>query len=127
MSTTTLFASLNEISNLSGANAREQQVQAFYDEHANAAAHVRQLKWLIVAMLLVVGIAAWADENNIPDANNRIRSRSVVENGRAAIRTDSGGRSTDRAVTKFIDGPTGFVFVYTADGWKFVPRSAEGN
>jgi hypothetical protein len=127
VSAPTLFAFQDDISNLSGAHARERRVQAFYDEHANAAVHVRQLKWVIVAILLVVGIAAWADENNIPDAKDRIRARSAVENSRAAIHANSDVRNTDRTVTKFIDGPTGFVFVYTADGWKFVPRSAEGN
>jgi hypothetical protein len=123
MLNTTLFASNIDDSNMYSRRNSQQAIQAFYNEHANAATRLRQFKWIIVAMLLVVGIAAWADENNIPNANGRVRSDSAAESIPSTIRPST----TDSTATMFIDGPTGFVFVYTAEGWKFVPGSATRN
>ena len=87
--------------NLRSITARD--VQAYYDKHADAAAKVGKLKWLGVALLGLVCLAAIAsDESRAAGTNVQLDAASVSP------------------VTIFIDGPTGFVFVYTAEGWKFV-------
>jgi hypothetical protein len=60
----TLFAFFADRIPPSTAAAREREVQAYYDEHENAAAKVIVLKWVIAALLLFVGFAAWAGEND---------------------------------------------------------------
>ena len=47
-----------------------------------------------------------------------LRSSSAPD----AVNRNPGGSP----VTVFIDGPTGFVFVYTAEGWKFVRSMGAG-
>jgi hypothetical protein len=43
----------------------------------------------------------------------------------AAITTTSSiNGDAGSLLTVFVDGPSGFVFVYTADGWKFVGDSS---
>lgn len=123
MTNTSIFTFRNDEFNMFLPTTREQKIQAYYAEHANAAAELRQLKWIVAAALLVVGAAAWAGESNIRDATNQISAAPAAE----LSRPDTGNRTTENTVTKFIDGPTGFVFVYTAEGWKFVPGSTVAN
>ncbi len=87
--------------NLRSTVARD--VQAYYDNHAGADANVRKFKWLGAALLGLVCYAAFA--------------RNEVLAAEAPDQTDFPIVSP---VTVFIDGPTGFVFVYTVEGWKFV-------
>ena len=56
-----LFAFPDETLNSRSIPAREREVQAYYIEHANAASRVTALKWLIAALLVFVGFAAWAE------------------------------------------------------------------
>ena len=72
---------------------REHEAQAHSNAYANAnaASRVRALKWLI---------AASGDDGAARDAASQ-------------------NQDTSPAIV-FIDGPSGFVFVYTAEGWKFV-------
>ena len=71
------------------------------------------LKWIVPT---VVGIIVCTDlvvkaahaENTVATANET-RAEQVV--------------APATATTTLVDGPTGFVFVYTVEGWKFVPGS----
>ena len=101
---------------------REQKIQAYYAEHANATAQLRQLKWIVAAALLVVGVAAWAGESKIRDATNQISAAPGAEMSRA----DTGNRTTENTVTKFIDGICVCLHL-AAEGWKFVPGSTLAN
>ena len=37
-----------------------REVQAYYEQHADATAKLRTLKWFVAAVLVFVGFAAWA-------------------------------------------------------------------
>jgi hypothetical protein len=100
-----MFAPLFDFSrdrpNLRSIVARD--VQAYYDKHAGGDTSVRRFKWLGAMLLALVCFAA--------SANNEALAAEVPD------QTDS---AFELPVTVFIDGPTGFVFVYPAEGWKFV-------
>lgn len=77
------------------------------------------LKWIVPAVLatilctdLVVN-SAHADNAAVKPAD--VRSEKIATPVAPAA-----------PMTTFVDGPTGFVFVYTAEGWKFV-RSSGAN
>lgn len=40
-----------------------REVQAYYEQHADATAKLRTLKWFVAALLVFVGFAAWAGGN----------------------------------------------------------------
>ena len=89
-------------------NAVPVREQAYYEAHANANRTVRRFKWLVAALLVFVWCIAFAtDSAHAAESDNRITPITAP-------------------MTVFIDGPTGFVFVYTADGWKFVRSTGAG-
>jgi hypothetical protein len=89
MSNTSLFAFKDDHTGVFSRSTREQEIETFYIEHANAARRMQRFKWIIVGTLLVVGIAAWADERNI---NDRIRIDSASH---SSIREVAGIHETD--------------------------------
>jgi hypothetical protein len=69
------------------------------------------LKWLAVVLLVFAWTSSWADNKvQPPKSSGLIKTTTQVANPTPAT----------SAVTTFVDGPTGYVFVYTAEGWKFV-------
>ena len=105
----------------------EREVQAFYDEHANAATKVRALKWLVAALLLSIGFAAWTDGSVYARGPDDPATPAVAApHDEAAARDAVSPNAGASPLTMFIDGPTGFVFVYTAEGWKFVRSMGSG-
>lgn len=113
-----LFASPDDALNSRSRPARECEVQAYYDEHANAASRVSALKWLVAALLVLAGFAAWADGD--VEFNDRSKPAAAVPREDGAVHDAVSQNPGTSPATVFIDGPTGFVFVYTAEGWKFV-------
>ncbi|MDQ3261795.1 MAG: hypothetical protein ABIW48_10955 [Burkholderiales bacterium] len=106
---------------------REHEAQGFYDHNANTAIRGSALKWLIAALLVSIGFAAWTDGSVFAREPNDPLQPSIagprdVGGAYDAVSPNSGGLP----VTIFIDGPTGFLFVYTAEGWKFVRRMDAG-
>jgi hypothetical protein len=57
--------------------------------------------------------SSWADKNvQAPKPSDLVKTAAVTTPG-----------ATFSPVTTFVDGPTGYVFVYTVEGWKFVPAT----
>lgn len=79
--------------------------------YTNAPVTLSPLKWFAAAMLVFASTASWAD-NNIHAVKSAEQVKAAAVVARAIPVTTS--------LTTFVDGPTGFVFVYTAEGWKFV-------
>ena len=109
-----LFAFLGDPLNSRERPAREGEVQAYYNEHANAASRVSTLKWLIAALLALVGFAAWAEDD--VELNDHAMP-AVATSGDDGVARDTASQNPGTSpATVFIDGPTGFVFVYTTEG-----------
>jgi hypothetical protein len=77
---------------------------------SNAPVMLSSLKGFAVALLVFASTASWADNNAHATKSTELVKAAAV--GRAIPTTTS--------LTTFVDGPTGFVFVYTVEGWKFV-------
>ena len=113
-----LFASPDDALTSRSRPAREREVQAYYDEHANATSRLSALKWLVAALLVLAGFAAWADGDM--EFNDHAKPAVAASRDDGAARNAVSQNPSASPATVFIDGPTGFVFVYTAEGWKFV-------
>jgi hypothetical protein len=55
-----LFASPNHTVPARLERTSVREVQPYYEQHADAIAKLRTLKWLVAALLVLVGFAAWA-------------------------------------------------------------------
>jgi hypothetical protein len=81
--------------------------------YPNAPILFSSLKWLAVVLLVFAWTSSWADKNvQTPKPGDLIKTVAAI--------TPSPVTSP---VTTFVDGPTGYVFVFTAEGWKFVPAT----
>ncbi len=121
------FAFADDIFTSRPSATSEREVQAFYDAHANAATKVRALKWLVAALLLSIGFAAWTDGSGYAGGpNDTSMPAAAGPYDDAAARDTVKPKASASPLTIFTDGPTGFVFVYTAEGWKFVPSTGAG-
>ena len=116
-----LFAFPDDTLGSRSRGARERELQAYYDQHEQAVSKVSALKWLAAALLAFVGLAAWAGDNaDAAEPNVQTEPDVNVRDDDGAMRGVVSRIPIDSPVSFFIDGPTGFVFVYTAEGWKFV-------
>ena len=116
-----LFAFPDDTLGSRSRGARERELQAYYDQHEQAVSKVSALKWLAAALLAFVGLAAWAGDNaDAAEPNVQTEPDVNVRDDDSAMRGVVSRIPIDSPVSVFIDGPTGFVFVYTAEGWKFV-------
>ncbi len=113
-----LFAFPDDPLNSRARPAREHEVQAYYNEHAKAASRVRALKWLSAALLVLVGFAAWAEDD--VELNDDATPAVAASGDDGAARDAASQNPGTSPATVFIDGPTGIIFVYSAEGWKFV-------
>lgn len=113
-----LFSFADDTSASRSGTAHAREVQAYYDQHANAASRVSALKWLVAALLVLAGFAAWAEGD--VKLNDHSKPAVAVPHDEGAASDGVKQHTGTSPTTVFIDGPTGFVFVYTAEGWKFV-------
>jgi hypothetical protein len=96
--------------------------QAFYEQYANATVSRTAMQWLVPITLLLTLLAAMF----IPGSSYAHQASKDEHHTGTAVRKKTSPRSINHdkfagsPLTVFIDGPTGFVFVYTAEGWKFV-------
>ena len=85
--------------------------EAFYAKHAD------DMKWFaVLKRTLAAGLALTA----LWTISDLYAHEPAP--GKASPAVTCPGVGTNE--TTFVDGPTGFVFVYTPDGWKFVPGIA---
>jgi hypothetical protein len=89
----------------------------------------------LVSSLINVSLAAACDKNTSAPSTQAAKVQQTAKGmaGPAGMKGEAGmagGRpsasDTDIAaavLTTFVDGPTGYVFVYTVEGWKFVGDS----
>ena len=77
------------------------------------------LKWIVPAVLAIVLCADLVV--NSAHADNTAAKPAALPPEKIATPVTPAA-----PMTTFVDGPTGFVFVYTAEGWKFV-RSSGAN
>jgi hypothetical protein len=85
--------------------------------YTNAQAMLSSLKWFAVVLLVFAWTTSWADNNSqAVKPGELVKTAAVADNAIPAT----------ASLTTFVDGPTGYVFVYTAEGWKFV-RSMKNN
>jgi hypothetical protein len=76
-----------------------------------ATATMSALKWFAVLLSVPAWTTSWAD-NSIQAAKSDELVKTAAVIAKAVPATVP--------LTTFVDGPTGYVFVYTAEGWKFV-------
>lgn len=84
------------------------------------------MKTRIIAALvgvLVTGLASSAQTCEQAQYPKPTHTTSAPNTGKSASKPSISDCS---ALTVFIDGPTGFVFVWTTEGWKFVQKIEEG-
>jgi hypothetical protein len=115
------FSPSNEFAISSSASISADKEQAFYDKHADPVASARTIMWLLGALIVLVGSAAIAEDKvKSGKSDELIKTTARVTRGEAVESEPLGRTAITSPVTTFVDGPTGFVFVYTADGWKYV-------
>jgi hypothetical protein len=115
------FSHADELPISRSASVSADKEQAFYDKHANLAASARPIMWLLGALVVLIGFAAVAEDKvNTGKSDELIKTAARVTRAEP-VESELLGRNTITSpVTTFVDGPTGFVFVYTAEGWKYV-------
>ncbi|MGB8855912.1 MAG: hypothetical protein WCC58_04480 [Burkholderiales bacterium] len=102
------------------AKDRERDEQAYYKQHANPELVLSGLKWLAVLLFVFVWTAAFAEDNvRIDKAQAAIQTEATAARNEAMLNKSANRYAAAAPLTTLIDGPTGYVFVYTADGWKF--------
>ena len=104
-----VFVTPDDTLNSRARPAREREVQAYYNEYANAASRLSALKWLVAALLVLVGFAAWADGDM--EFNDHAKPAVAASRDDGAARNAVSQNPGASPATVFIDGPTGFVFV----------------
>lgn len=103
------------------AKDRERDEQAYYEQNANPQLVLSGLKWLAVLLFVFVWTAAFADDNVKADkAQAAIQTDATAARNQAMLDKSAGRYAAPPPLTTLVDGPTGYVFVYTGDGWKFV-------
>ncbi len=95
--------------------------QDFYEACAYPSVSARMFSLVIALMVLPFCFAVSAD-----DSVNNAKAGQIMNAAAKTVQYDAAGagpayrNSNVSPITTFIDGPTGFVFVYTVEGWKFV-------
>jgi hypothetical protein len=118
------FSLSDEILISRSAAIRARNEQAYYEKHANAAARAHALKWLLAALIVLFGFAVSADDNvYVGKPNELLKTAATVKRSEGVVSRPASRNIAATTVTTFVDGPTGFVFVYTVEGWKFVRSS----
>lgn len=78
----------------------------------------------VLAGVFIIGLAASVQA--CEQARDAKPTHTTLAKGTGALASEP-DIPAGSALTVFIDGPTGFVFVWTADGWKFVRKIEEGD
>jgi hypothetical protein len=114
------FAHADELPISRSASVSAEEEQAFYDKHADLATSARTIMCLLGTLITLVSFAALAEDKVASRKPDELITAARVTKSEP-IESQALGRTTITSpVTTLVDGPTGFVFVYTAEGWKFV-------
>lgn len=102
------------------AKERERDEQAYYEQHANPQLVLSGLKWLAVLLFVFVWTAAFAEDNIKAEKSHApIQTDATAARNEVMLNKSANRYAAAAPITTLVDGPTGYVFVYTADGWKF--------
>jgi hypothetical protein len=80
------------------------------------------MQWLVPITLLLSLLAVMLIPGGsyAREVSQGVRLAGAAMHKKASPRSINHYKVAGSPLTVFVDGPTGFVFVYTAEGWKFV-------
>ncbi len=91
------------------------------EEQIDALWRTTLLKWIVPTVVAIIAFTdlavTVAHAENVTAKPDEVRVEKIATANGAALAIPTA------AMTTFMDGPTGFIFVYTAEGWKFVRGS----